>query len=146
MALVDRVQERFSTKRLAELTRPDATGSTVDTTFLAAVCDDIVGYLDGMGVGTYDETDAAILALAIDGVEALARMRVMQSDANDRRWESWEKRARSVAKTRRNDKLPPQTVKRARKFPPSASADWTPGQPSASGKLADLLDGEDLTP
>lgn len=145
MALIDRVQERFSTTRLAEITRPDATGSTVDTTFLGFLCDDIVGILDDMGIGTYDETDAGWVALACDGVEALGRKRIRNHEENRQLWESWEQRAAKFARTKRKNRIVPTTNKRSSLFPRKASRISTPGQPgSGDGQLSSLLDGEDV--
>jgi|OM-RGC.v1.026052903 hypothetical protein len=132
MALIDRVKERFSTKRLVEITNPeDASFSTVDDAFLGHLCDDVIAYLDGEAVGTYDESDPRWVALAADGVIALGQARISADDWNRERWERWMDAARSFARTLRRDALTPQIAspERPSRFDADTMRHLIPGRP-----------------
>lgn len=145
MALIDQVKARFSTARLAQLTRPDGQGSTVDDVFLQAAIDDVVASLDGFGVGSWDdaEPDAALLLLISDGVEALLRKRIGVGDTAQSRWDAWLEQAKEVGLTRRRDRIKPITVQAARRFPRRVFRSTTPGQPDGGSSFGQLLRGDD---
>lgn len=132
MALIDRVKERFSTKRLVEITNPEnAAFSTSDDTYLGNLCTDVVAYLDGMSVGTYDETEPRYVALACDGVMALGQVRIMDSEGNRERWQRWLESAREFAQTLRRDRVDPVAAapQRPERFPANTWRSQIPGRP-----------------
>jgi len=132
MALVDRVQERFSTSRLVSITNPDdASFSTIDTTFLGILCDDVEAYLDGLGVGSYDESNAKFIALACDGVIALGQKRIKPGESNEIRWNEWTETAEQFARTLRKNAPTPQIAapERPSRFDASTWNRITPGRP-----------------
>jgi hypothetical protein len=132
VALIDRVKERFSTKRIIEITNPESTLGTVDDTFLANLCADVIAYLDGMSVGSYDETEPRWVALACDGVVALGQVRIAPgSDANRAQWDRWNESAREFAQTLRRDRLMPGIAQpeRPSRFDAKTWRSMVPGRP-----------------
>lgn len=129
-----KVEARYSEKRLTELTRPEQAGfSTPDTTFLEAACTDVIGILDGQGIATYDNTDAAIVAESVDAVIALLQWRNMASDANETRWDRVRKRLEGLRKTRRGNRISPSTSSdRDQLISPEIWDDGLPGKPGIS--------------
>lgn len=135
MSLLAKVQERFSESRLVQLTRPEQSSfTTVDSTFLQAVCDDIEGYFDAESAGSYDDDDKAAVAVACDGVVALAQWRIVTSDGNERRWKDWLERLDHFGQTRRRDRINPVATRDygRRMFAKSNQRDAIGGQPGKS--------------
>lgn len=109
MALSDEVTARFSTARLTALTRQDdQTSSTIDTTILGFVCDDVEAEIEVRCGVVYDGTDARHVAYAVRGVLALLNQRA-GTQGSQEAWDAWTESLRSLGRVTGQDRIFPET-------------------------------------
>jgi hypothetical protein len=109
VALVDRVQERFSTPLLVQLTNVETPGATtVNAVYLARLCDDAEAeFADRVGQ-TYDETIRSHVKCACMIVKMLAcEYGAAADEAMETLRERVEKLCQSVAEVRARDRVSP---------------------------------------
>jgi hypothetical protein len=66
-------QAKISQRRLIQLTNPDSTASTVNTTILQKACEDSAIYFQLKSATDYDDTNVVHLQVALLGVEAFLK-------------------------------------------------------------------------
>ena len=144
MTLFANVELRYSTKRIAEITRPESPDySTVNDTWLQTLCDDIVGCFVAESAGTYDDTNPAHVAVAVDGVIALAQLRITYTDRNERRWDGWLERLRNLSLVDHKDRISPAATRdEVRRFSDDQAYDIIPGRPGRMMNANDNTDDE----
>lgn len=126
MALIDRVTERFTSSVLSAWTNPDEPETTtVDTTYLQRVCDDVedAEFVPYMGEA-YDESVRVHILAAV----LLVRMKLIEYGAAsnitlDKFMEVAEKRLTKYRNTRARDRISPQS-----------SSQMTPSEEVAAGE------------
>jgi phage gp36-like protein len=141
MALIDRVQERITADVLVKLTNPDESNTTtVDTTYLQLVCDDVESEFVAWLNEEYVETIRVLVSAAC----LLVRYKLIQYGAAPGKaelalMERLEKMVERIRMVRARDRISPQT-----------SSDLTPSTEVQAGETVrpnfDDIFFEDMTP
>lgn len=111
MSLVSEVQARIPDQRLVELTNPDDRDATTpNPDRLTSAADDIANAWFPRYTGVaYDNTDAAHVAVAVEGVEALLVKRNGQTGARDI-WNDWTSSASAWGQIQGRNRIVPITT------------------------------------
>lgn len=103
------VQARIPTARLVALTNPnDKTAGTVNTTVLEYAVTDMATFFATEANQTYDDTDAAHLALGVQGTVAVLIQNLGQS-ADESMIETWRSAVRAYRARSARGRVLPQT-------------------------------------
>lgn len=94
MSLSTVVQARLSTNRLVQLTNPDGTGNTVNTTALDNAITDVEAMWPVYAQEAFDETDATHLAIGVRAVEGWLQL---LATGEDDKWRAAEKAMQALA-------------------------------------------------
>ena len=96
MSLLARYKERYPDQFVIETSNPrDETATTAGDPRIQFACDDVQGLLEVYAGVVYDETDARIVAVAVEGVAARLLVLTGQARASDK-WNAWIESARSL--------------------------------------------------
>lgn len=125
MTLKSNFELRIPLDRRVQLTNPDDPDATTQNdTLLDEVVKDVIGEFETLGVGVYDDTDARMVAAAIEGVEV--KLQVYKGDNPAReRHEAWRKYM--------EDKL--RLVTNNNRIKPRSTSAKTPAKESPGGEL-----------
>ena len=110
MALSDRVQERLPAHRLVQLTNGNKSDNSINTTLLGYATGDVEAMLEVYAGVAYDETDARIVAIAVQGVERLLARWKGQNERVDQMWDEWVQMVKNdLRRVTGNNRLRPKT-------------------------------------
>lgn len=111
MALSDRVTERYGTQGLVELTNPgDTSATTADTDRLGYACTDAAADLEIYAGVAYDETDARIVAVAVEGAVYHLRRKLRPGDpANAQLRKEWLEQLEGLGRVTGRNRISPRT-------------------------------------